>query len=151
MIETEDAGLEREWQHFIDGNFVSGSTGQHLIERDPRTGEPSFTIARGNAQDVGSGVQAARRNQPAWRALRPVERGRILGKIAQVIRAQVDLFITVEQRETGKPRPQAASDVETAARYFEYYAGLVELNSGEVVGLARIIHERSFLVLANVA
>ena len=120
MIETEEALLGRDWLHFVDGDFTKASSGGHLVECDPRTGEPSFTIARGNAEDVDRAVAAARRSQPAWRALRPVERGRILAKIAQLIREQADMFVMVEQRETGKPRLQAASDVETAARYFEY-------------------------------
>ncbi|MGE3693011.1 MAG: aldehyde dehydrogenase, partial [Novosphingobium sp.] len=141
IMSEPDADLrERHWQHFVDGAFLAGSSGERLFERDPRTGERSFSIARGNTRDVDLAAQAARASQAAWRALRPVERGRILGRIAGVIREEADLFVMVEQRETGKPRGQAAGDVELAARYFEYYAGLVELACGEVVGLGEDYH-----------
>ncbi len=140
MIEIESDILGREWQHFVDGNFTVGSSGERLRERDPRTGEASFNIARGTAMDVDMAAQSARRSQQSWRVLRPVERGRILGKIASVIREQADLFTAIEQIETGKTRSQAAGDVEIAARYFEYYAGLVEMACGEVLGLGEDYH-----------
>jgi aldehyde dehydrogenase (NAD+) len=140
MTDTEAAGLAREWQHFVDGEFVPGSSGKHLTALDPRNRQPSFSVALGNADDIDLAVQAARRSQPAWSALRPVARGRVLGRIAQLVREQTDLFIEVEQRETGKPRKQAEGDVELVARYFEYYSGLVELGGGEVVRLGEDYH-----------
>ncbi len=140
MTDIDSNLLSREWQHFIDGAFTPGNSGQQLTERDPRSGEESFTIARGDAQDIDRAVLAAQRSQPAWRALRPVERGRVLSRIAAIIREQAELFTAIEQIETGKPRPQAAGDVALAARYFEYYGGLVDLACGEVVGLGEDYH-----------
>ena len=49
----------------------------------------------------------------------------------------------MESRETGKPLKQLPGELETTARYFEYYAGLVNVNHGETInvgaGLAPVI------------
>ena len=97
--------LEKQWHHFIDGACAPGTSNGRMREHDPCTGAPSFSIARGTAADVDLAVQAAGRSQAQWHARRPVERGRILSRIAQLIRENAALFAEVERLETGKPPP----------------------------------------------
>jgi acyl-CoA reductase-like NAD-dependent aldehyde dehydrogenase len=65
----------QDWTHFINGNFVE-ATGEWLEEFDPRTGNVSFRIARGDAATVDHAVTNAAAALPAWRALKPLARGR---------------------------------------------------------------------------
>ena len=113
------------WNHYIDGQAVAPTGGDYLSESDPRTGKPSFRVARGNAADVDAAVASAGRAWAAWRDRRPIERGRILWAIAQRIREHSARLADIDQRETGRSKVNSLGDIETGALYFEYYAGLV--------------------------
>ena len=82
--------MQQPWNHFIGGEFRAPASGQHLDECDPRSGQPSFLIARGNAEDVHAATQAAQNALAGWRATKPLDRGRILTSIGRSIRQQID-------------------------------------------------------------
>lgn len=129
----------------VHGNFIAGGEhaaagGEALREQDPRTGSPTYTIARSDERDVSLAVAAAAAALPGWRGLRPVLRGRVLAQIARVIIESQDFLAEIEANETGKPDWHARRDVEVAANYFEYYAGLVNLYGGEVINLGDDYH-----------
>lgn len=130
----------RTYGNFIAGRACGAAGGGTLRESDPRTGTPSFTIARSDARDVALAVDAAEAALSDWRGLRPVLRGRVLARIARVITDNLDLLAGIEAIETGKPDWHARRDVEVAANYFEYYAGLVNLYAGEVINLGDAYH-----------
>lgn len=132
--------MNQVWNHYIDGRSVAPQSGKFLDEFDPRTGEKSFAIARGNAADIDAAVAGAAAAWPAWRDLRPIVRGRILTTIAHKIREHMDELILIDQRETGRPRASALADIETGAQYFEFYAGLVNTGHGEVIDLGSGYH-----------
>lgn len=123
------------WSHHIAGAAHAPAGGQHLDETDPRTGAPSFRIARGNADDVDAAARAADAALAGWRATKALDRGRVLTRIAQAVRAQAPELARIEQAETGKPLPQALVDVEIAAQYFEFYGGLTPGIEGETIDL----------------
>jgi aldehyde dehydrogenase (NAD+) len=131
---------KRQWTHFINGAQVAPNSGKYLDEIDPRNGLTSFSIARGNTHDVEHAVNSAHAAFSAWRALRPIERGRILYKIAASIRAHKTELANIDQIETGRNFQNAAADIETAAQYFEYYAGLVNIEHGRVIDLGDGYH-----------
>ena len=54
------------WNHYIDGRTVSPAGGDYLREFDPRTGKPSYRVARGNAADVEAAVVSASAAWSAW-------------------------------------------------------------------------------------
>ena len=128
------------WDHYIDGRSVAPADGGYLSEFDPRTGKPSFRVARGNAADVAAAVAGAGAAWVAWRDRRPIERGRILSKVAQKIREHSDRLAGIDQRETGRSRANSLGDIETGALYFEYYAGLVNKGLGDVIDLGAGYH-----------
>lgn len=127
--------MQQPWNHFIAGRFSAPASGQHLDECDPRTGQPSFRIARGNAEDVHAATQAAQNALAGWRATKPLDRGRILTSIGRSIRQQIDALAAIEQTETGKPLYQAKVDIEIAAQYFEFYGGLAPALEGETIDI----------------
>ncbi|MBC5781472.1 aldehyde dehydrogenase [Ramlibacter sp. USB13] len=123
------------WNHHIGGAFVAPAGGQHLSEIDPRTGEASFRIARGDASDIDRAVQSAAAAVEGWRSVKALDRARVLQKIAVAIRASADELARIEQVETGKPLPQARVDIEIAAQYFEFYGGLAPAIEGETIDI----------------
>jgi aldehyde dehydrogenase (NAD+) len=124
-----------QWDHYIDGAFVPPSGKDYLWETDPRNGAASFQIARGNALDVSHAVDAAVRALRPWKALKALDRGRILVAVAQAIRNHAEELAQLEQAETGKPLPQARGDIELAAQYFEFYGGLTPSIEGETINI----------------
>lgn len=126
--------------HFINGRSVEPSSGAYLDKLNPRTGEPMGRVASGTEADVDQAVRAAWRAFPEWRDRRPMERGRVLYEMARAIRANISMLAELESRETGKPLKQVPAELETAARYFEFYAGLVNVNHGETINVGAGFH-----------
>lgn len=125
--------LRDEYRHFIDGRFVPSASGATLEVEDPSTGEVITRCARGNAADVDSAVRGAVEGFRRWHALEPVQRARILARIADAVRDHAPSLARLETLDTGKPLWLAKADVETCARYFEYFAGVADKQLGEVV------------------
>jgi aldehyde dehydrogenase (NAD+) len=121
--------------HFIGGSFTDPDGASFLEESDPRTGETSFRIARGNADTVAIAVAAAEQALSAWRQLKPLSRGRILTAVARILREHAAHLSDIERRETGKPRGLSLAEVETTAQYFELYGGLAPSIEGEQIPL----------------
>lgn len=117
----------------IGGERTRASDGGTLTSVDPATGESHTTVARATSDDVDRAVQAARAAFEDWRDTQPEERGRILHRVAKRIRDHADELAQIETADQGKPLSQAKSDMEGAARYFEYYAGAADKLEGTSV------------------
>jgi aldehyde dehydrogenase (NAD+) len=117
---------------FVDGESVDGG-GDPLTTTDPATGEVLAEFAAGTAADVDRAVRAARDAAPPWRETAPAERGRVVRRVADRLRDEAESLARLESRDQGKPLSQAANDVEVAARYFEYYAGMADKLEGTTV------------------
>jgi aldehyde dehydrogenase (NAD+) len=121
-------------QHFIDGQWTPGRSGRTLAVIDPSSGQAFEHIERGDAGDVDRAVQAARRAlDGAWGRFTATERGRVLSRMAALIRARHDELSQLEARDTGKPISNARNDVEVAARYCEYYGGAADKLHGQQI------------------
>ena len=119
---------------WIDGGWVAEAGAEEVVVEDPALGRPIATLAEANAATVDRAVSAARAalNGP-WGKTDPAQRGRVLNAIAVAIRAEADTLATMESVDSGKPLSQARGDVEVAARYFEYYAGMADKILGETI------------------
>ncbi|SEN36632.1 aldehyde dehydrogenase family protein [Lihuaxuella thermophila] len=125
----------KKLQMFIDGEWVDSVSGETLITLNPATKEELARVPRAGAKDVDQAVRAARAAFEAseWREMAPAERGRLLYKMSQLIREQKDELAHLETLDTGKPLAQSSADVEVAARYCEYYAGVADKILGETI------------------
>jgi aldehyde dehydrogenase (NAD+) len=132
--------MTTNWNHYINGEFVAPVTNEFINEYIPARGIPGDSIARGTAADVEHAVTSASAAQKPWSRRKPVERGRILLKIAGLIRAKASELCAKEAEETGKPVKMAAFEIETCAQYFEYYGGLASANAGETIDLGPNYH-----------
>jgi len=127
-------------EHFIDGRTMVGTRARYMENRAPATGELIGRVALGGAEEVDAAAQSATRAFPAWRDMRPIDRGRILTDIGRMIRANRDRLAAMEARETGKVAAQAAGEIEMSAQYFEYYGGLANIFYGEVINIGAPYH-----------
>jgi len=120
-------------EFFVGGEHVSASADEYLVTRNPSTGEPIARVAAAAAKDIDAAVTAAREAFPAWRDTPPNERGRVLYRVGQAIRENRRELAEIESLDQGKPISQAESDMDGAARYFEYYAGAADKLEGTSV------------------
>ncbi len=128
----EDALRER-YDHFYGGASHPPANGQYLEVEDPSNARVVAHAARGGDADVRAAVDAALAGFQAWRALLPLERGRRMLDVAQLLVRDVDRLAWLESVDTGKPLSASRADVLTCARYFEYFAGVADKLLGEVL------------------
>ncbi|MBZ6496969.1 aldehyde dehydrogenase family protein [Natrinema longum] len=120
---------------FIDGEMVSSMAEERFETVNPATEEAFATVSRAREEDVDRAVAAANDALDGWRSTAPQERGRLLNDLAEKIRDQQESLALLETRDNGKPLSHARADVETCARYFEYYAGVADKVHGDSIPL----------------
>ncbi|WP_394346146.1 aldehyde dehydrogenase family protein [Halorussus marinus] len=133
MVTGPDIDIDATHDLYVGGEWSPAADGGRFETENPATGEPIAEVASATAADVDRAVAAARDAFPAWRDTAPDERGRIVHRIGRLVREHADELAAIESLDQGKPVSQARSDVEGAARYFEYYAGAADKLEGRSV------------------
>jgi len=127
VVSQTDTALMAKRQLFVGGQWRDAAAGGVLDIVDPSTGQVVGTCAAGDASDVDSAVAAARAAFSSWAARGGRERGRILHRVASLIREHAEELVELESLDVGKPVTLCrAVDVATAADVYEYYAGLAQ-------------------------
>jgi len=122
--------------HYIDGAYVEDAEGALLPVIHPATGQEIALLYAATTATVDRAVAAARRAQPAWARLKPVERGRILRRAADLLRARNAELARLETLDTGKAIQETlVADAPSAADALEYLGGAVAAFNGEFVDL----------------
>ncbi len=117
---------------FIDGQFV---TGKGEIERvlNPSTGELLVEVREASVEQIDQAVKAASRAFETWGETTPMERSRLLLKLADAIEANAETFARLESLNCGKPYARALGDeIPAIADCFRYFAGAARCMSGTV-------------------
>lgn len=122
-------------QLYIDGKFVDAHSTRTIDVINPATQDVIARVADGDSADVDAAVGAARRafESPPWRDVTAQERGRILLRLAQVVREHAPALAELETINNGKPIVEAEFDIADVATCFEYYGGLATKIHGDVV------------------
>ncbi len=121
---------------YIDGQWVASASGRMIDTIDPATGRVVGRFPDANDDDVERAVASAKAALAGeWRTTTPTMRGRILARTAGLIRQDAERLAYIETLESGKPIREARGDIETAAGYFEYYAGIADKLQGDSIPL----------------
>lgn len=122
--------------HYINGRFVDDERGAAITVIYPATGETIATLHSATPNVVELAVEAARAAQPAWAKLKPVERGRILRRAADILRSRNEELARLETLDTGKAIQETlVADAPSAADCLEYFAGAIAAYNGEFIDL----------------
>jgi betaine-aldehyde dehydrogenase len=102
---------------------------------NPASGRVIVEVPEASVADVGRAVEVARRafDEGPWPRLPARERGTLLFKAAEAIRAHAAELAELETRNMGKPIVEAEFDVADAAHCFEYYGGMASKIHGETL------------------
>jgi acyl-CoA reductase-like NAD-dependent aldehyde dehydrogenase len=86
---------------------ASGTQSASIRVTNPATGELLADIPAASAADVQAAIQRARAAQPAWNAIGPKSRARVLRKFLELLNRQRDEVAALITREAGKPQVEA--------------------------------------------
>jgi aldehyde dehydrogenase (NAD+) len=123
--------LSEEYGPYIDGEMRDG-VGTFTVT-NPATNEAVATVAESGAARVDKAITSAQEAFTGWRKFDQRERGRLLMRVADTIRENETKLATLETLENGRPLEASRKRVETAARYFEYFAGMTDKIQGESI------------------
>lgn len=122
---------------FINGKFVEGE-GAALAVHYPYTGEVIAELHEASTTQVAEACRIAAEAQPAWEALAPVERGRVLTRAAAIIRERNEELSRLETLDTGKPIQETlVADWESGAAALEFFGGLAASITGQMIPMGQ--------------
>ena len=109
-------------RQLLDGAWVEALDGGRWEVIDPATEAPVASVPFGGAADVARAIEAGQRAWPGWRARTAYQRGAILQRAAELMRARAEQLARVTVRESGKPLPEAVREWQIAGELFEWFA-----------------------------
>ncbi len=111
-----------QYQNLINGQWANARSGKTWDVINPATEEKIVTVPFGDDTDAHEAIQAARAAQPKWAAMTAYERGAVLQKTADLIRARLDELAPIMTRECGKALAEARAEWSGTANYMEWFA-----------------------------
>jgi aldehyde dehydrogenase (NAD+) len=119
----------------IGGRWRPARSGRYFETVDPATGQVVAQVAEAGAADIDAAVAAARAALDGeWGQMRPAERGRILLRFAELIRANQDALVELESLDSGKPVSSIRrQDLPAVLDTLNYYAGWADKINGQMI------------------
>ncbi len=122
----------------IGSDEVPAAKGETFEVFNPATGEVIAHVAKGNPEDVDRAARAAKTafETGPWPRMSATDRGRVLLRLADLIRTHAEELAVLEVRHSGKTISDARWEIGAAAGCFEYYAGAANKIFGETIPVA---------------
>jgi lactaldehyde dehydrogenase/glycolaldehyde dehydrogenase len=125
------ADQNRSWKMLIDGREADSPNRRDVT--NPATGEIIADVPDASPDQADQALAAARRAQPGWGALAPIERAAVMRRIADLIRHDAEDLAILVVSEQGKPITEARGEVRGAAEFFTYFAEFARRIEGEIL------------------
>jgi acyl-CoA reductase-like NAD-dependent aldehyde dehydrogenase len=103
---------------------------------EPATERVLATLEQPGVEETDAVVARALRAYPAWRAVAPGDRARLLHRLADAIEAKHEELAVLEARNAGKPIGDARGEMGMVVDTFRYYAGAPERLLGKTIPVA---------------
>ncbi|WP_088189850.1 aldehyde dehydrogenase family protein [Sphingobium sp. Z007] len=118
----------------IGGQRVPALSGQRFETRNPATGDLLATVAQGGAEDVDRAVKSARAAfEGPWRRMKPVERQRIMLRLADLVEQHFEELAMLDTLDLGAPYSRTIMGKARAGALLRYYAGQATLIAGDTI------------------
>ncbi len=121
----------REIHHFIAGASQAGTSGRFGEVFDPNLGEVQARVALASPQELDAAVQAALAAQPAWAAVNPQRRARVMFAFKRLVEARMDELAALLSSEHGKVIADSKGDVQRGLEVIEFACGIPHALKGE--------------------
>lgn len=118
---------------FINGEAVRGAHSREII--NPANGRVFAKVPEATLGEVEAAIHAARDafDKGPWRTSTAQARGRILFRMAELVRKHASMLAELETLNTGKPIVESEFDMADTATCLEYYGGLANKIHGETL------------------
>jgi acyl-CoA reductase-like NAD-dependent aldehyde dehydrogenase len=103
---------------------------------NPATEETIAEVDASGVEETDAAVARAAEAFPAWRAVAPADRARLLRRVATLVEEHGEELARIESRNVGKPIQGARGEIGMVAQVFHYYAGAVDKHLGETIPVA---------------
>ncbi|MFN8593063.1 MAG: aldehyde dehydrogenase family protein [Thermomicrobiales bacterium] len=125
----------KHYDLLIAGQSVPAASGETFETVSPTTNQQIGIMAKAGIADVDRAVAAARKafDEGPWPRMTPLERSRILHKVANLLRERLPEIARLETQNCGKIIIESRGDVTASANCFEYYAGQATQLWGEQI------------------
>ena len=129
-----NTSISSEELFLIDGEWIAPGDRATFAVLDPASGERLTLVAQATDEDVDAAVSAAARAHAdrRWGGLPPLERTRVLSRIADLIEANLEALAVLETRDNGKPIERSRADTLFSAKDFRHFAGAPSRLTGTV-------------------
>ena len=118
---------------FYGGSWHVPSKNKRMGTLNPATGESLGEVAWADAADVDHAVKAAYRGFQTWRAVKPLERAKILREAALLIRKHGRELALINSANCGNPIREMVRDAEFGATSIDFFAGLATEIKGDTI------------------
>ncbi|MPS26997.1 MAG: NAD-dependent succinate-semialdehyde dehydrogenase [Alcaligenaceae bacterium] len=107
---------------YIDGEFIQGGGRREQDVVNPATQEVLGKLPHASRADLDRALASAQRAFESWKKTSPLERSRILRKVAELAREraqEIGRNLTLDQ---GKPLAEAVAEIMTCSEHAEWHA-----------------------------
>jgi succinate-semialdehyde dehydrogenase / glutarate-semialdehyde dehydrogenase len=108
--------------HYIDGKWVQPTSGKSQDVVNPSTNAVIGKLGHASKSDLDAALKAAEKGFATWRKVSAFERGKILKKVADLMRTRADEIAKVLTMEQGKVLGEAKVEVLGSADIIEWFA-----------------------------
>ncbi len=119
-------------EHYIDGNWVKAS-GKSQDVINPATSKTIGELGLATRGDLDKALAAADKGFKTWRKVSAFERGKILRKAAELVRARADDIAKVLTQEQGKVIAESKVELMAAADVIDWFAGEGQRAYGRII------------------
>ncbi|GAC57930.1 methylmalonate-semialdehyde dehydrogenase [Gordonia hirsuta DSM 44140 = NBRC 16056] len=120
--------------HFIDGkrtDSIDGQDGGRTADVFvPSTGKVRAQVPLATTDEVAKAVEIAAAAQPAWAAMNPQARARVMMRFVDLVNQNVDELAELLSLEHGKTLPDAKGDIQRGLEVIEFSIGIPHLLKG---------------------
>ena len=117
--------------HFINGARIEGRSGRMHDIFNPTTGEVQGRVSLAARDEVAKAVDAAEKAFPAWAAMNPQKRARVMFRFKDLVEKDMETLAKLISSEHGKTLPDARGDVQRGLEVVEFACGIPHLQKGE--------------------
>ena len=121
----------RQIHHFIDGAAVASASGRAGEVFNPNTGEVQARVGLGTPDELELAVQSALRAQPAWAAVNPQRRARVMFEYKRLLETNMQSLAELLSSEHGKVIADSKGDIQRGLEVIEFACGVPHLLKGE--------------------
>ncbi len=107
-----------------------------LTVLNPATEQPIAELQQAGVEETDAAVARARDAYPAWRAVAPADRARLLRRLATLVEEHSEELSQIESQNVGKPISGARGEIGMVGQVFHFYAGAVDKHYGETIPVA---------------